>query len=125
MEKMLKTILEEINKVKSQLNKDDLLDDEIYYMNGNDGTEFDMCANDRLCEFGVFYKSEYYAIKFFVNLSGDCHYYLFDKDDPMKVLEEDHVEIYDINVHDLGWYMIDNYDNKQIWDSPIKLNEGE
>lgn len=29
----------------------------IYYMNGNDGTDFDWQANDRTCEFMMFYKS--------------------------------------------------------------------
>ena len=31
-------------------------DGQIYYMNGNDGTDFDWEANDRLCEFYTFYK---------------------------------------------------------------------
>ena len=29
----------------------------IYYMNGNDSTEFDWNMNDRLCEFFVFHKN--------------------------------------------------------------------
>ena len=29
----------------------------IYYMNGNDGTDFDFEMNDRTCEFMSFYKS--------------------------------------------------------------------
>lgn len=30
----------------------------IYYMNGNDGTDFDWECNDRTCEFIVFYEEE-------------------------------------------------------------------
>ena len=39
------------------------LDGKIYYMNGNDGTDFDWEANDRLCEFMVFHENEYGYIK--------------------------------------------------------------
>ena len=36
----------------------------VYYMNGNDGTEFDYYVNDRLCEFMCFYdKNKMGAIK--------------------------------------------------------------
>ena len=32
-------------------------DENIFYMNGNDGTSFDFAVNNRLCEFMLFYKS--------------------------------------------------------------------
>lgn len=50
----------------------------IYYMNGNDGTEFDWEANGRTCEFFVFYKSTELGIgKVFITTSGDLEGYYF------------------------------------------------
>ena len=39
----------------------------IYYMNGNDGTDFDWNANDRCCEFYMFHSNEIGFIKLLVN----------------------------------------------------------
>ena len=44
----------------------------IYYMNGNDGTDFDWNANDRCCEFYMFHSNEIGFIKLFVN-KGDTY----------------------------------------------------
>ena len=39
------------------------LDGKIYYMNGNDGTDFDWKCNERICEFMVFHENEMGYIK--------------------------------------------------------------
>lgn len=44
----------------------------IYYMNGNDGTDFDWNANDRCCEFYMFHSNEVGFIKLCVN-KGDTY----------------------------------------------------
>lgn len=44
----------------------------IFYMNGNDGTDFDWNANDRCCEFYMYHSNEIGFIKLFVN-KGDTY----------------------------------------------------
>lgn len=44
----------------------------IFYMNGNDGTDFDWNANDRCCEFYVYHSNEIGFIKLLVN-KGDTY----------------------------------------------------
>ena len=72
-----------IEKVKSVFvdirNKYPLITDEdlhsngaIFYMNGNDGTDFDWNANDRCCEFYMFHSNEIGFVKLFVN-KGDTY----------------------------------------------------
>ena len=39
----------------------------IYYMNGNDGTDFDWKVNDNCCEFYMFHSNEIGFIKVYVN----------------------------------------------------------
>ena len=62
---------------------------EIYYMNGNDGTFFDWCCNERLCEFFMFFKStEMGFIKVFVNNDDTITGYMYKEnynygDDPI------------------------------------------
>lgn len=53
-------------------------DGAIYYMNGNDSTAFDWEANNRCCEFYLFYKStEMGFIKVFVNSDDTIDGYLY------------------------------------------------
>lgn len=78
-----------INKVIDYFNKarqlypeitNDMLVDggDIYYMNGNDGTEFDWFANDMCCEFYVFYNStEKGFIKVIVKKNDTIHGYVY------------------------------------------------
>lgn len=63
-----KIIKEEIKK--NNINEKELLTG-IYYLNGNDGTTFDITANERLSEIGKLYKNEYYAVKLFLQKNGD------------------------------------------------------
>lgn len=58
----------------------DLLDDsgEIWYANGNDGTEFDWWENGHTCEFMIFYKkSQLGFIKAFVSDKGEIFGWLY------------------------------------------------
>lgn len=67
--KEIKKIIEEEIK-KNNINEKELLTG-IYYLNGNDGTTFDIAANERLSEIGKLYKNEYYAVKLFLQKNGD------------------------------------------------------
>ena len=44
----------------------------IFYMNGNDGTDFDWNANDRCCEFYILHDNKIGFIKLYVN-KGDTY----------------------------------------------------
>jgi hypothetical protein len=104
---------------------DDMLCDEgdgekIYYMNGNDGTDFDWQVNNRLCEFFMFYKeNEYGFIKVFVQKDGTIVGYLYgDKGhaDPVKL------PVKNISKDDAKCFMnlmYQNADRQDKWDKPI------
>ena len=71
--KMLKPIVDTINEIRNEYpiigNE---LDGKIYYMNGNDGTDFDWKCNGRTCEFMVFNDNEMGYIKLDINKSSGC-----------------------------------------------------
>ena len=67
--KEIKKIIEEEIK-KNNINEKELLPG-IYYLNGNDGTTFDIVENGRLSEIGKLYKNGYYAVKLFLQKNGD------------------------------------------------------
>ena len=66
--KLKKFIKEETEK--NNINEKELLPG-IYYLNGNDGTTFDIAANERLSEIGKIYKNEYFAVKLFLQKNGN------------------------------------------------------
>lgn len=76
--KEIKNIMQE--KIKEfNLDKNNILED-IYYLNGNDGTEFDILVNNNLCELAYLYKNEYIAVKSYVCTNGTLLVYTFNKD---------------------------------------------
>ena len=58
---------------------DEMLDSQgaIYYMNGNDGTDFDWNANQRCCEFYMFHKNEKGFIKVHVYVDDEMEAYVY------------------------------------------------
>lgn len=84
----MKTNLEIFRKLKSimqgkiqefNLDKNNILND-IYYLNGNDGTEFDVLVNGNICELCYMYKNNYIAVKSYVCTNGNVWIYTFNKD---------------------------------------------
>lgn len=72
----IKNIME--NKIKEfKLNTDNILDG-MYYLNGNDSTEFDVLVNGNLCELAYIYKDEYIAVKSYVCINGNLWIYTFN-----------------------------------------------
>lgn len=65
----------------------------IFYMNGNDGTEFDFVENGRVCEFMMFYKSTGMGfIKVYISREGIIYGFIYNEDtklsqEPMMKLE--------------------------------------
>ena len=62
---------------KFNLDKDTILDG-MYYLNGNDSTEFDILVNRNICELAYIYKSEYIAVKSYVCTDGKLWIYTFN-----------------------------------------------
>ena len=94
-QQVLDYIRENIRERFPEITDSMLIDDgTIFYMNGNDGTDFDFEMNDRTCEFMSFYKStEYGFFKIFVTRSGliDGYVYLEEGHGEAIRLEPKHV----------------------------------
>lgn len=115
---MLNQIVEIVNEIREEYpiigNE---LDGKIYYMNGNDGTDFDWECNDRLCEFMVFHENEYGYIKLNVNKDNTIDVYVF-ADGGMKPTVELE-KTYKGNVKDFERFMMRKFDNRGLWDESI------
>lgn len=69
----IKTVFADIRKIYPFITDEDLHSNgAIFYMNGNDGTDFDWNINNRCCEFYMYHSNEIGFIKLFVN-KGDTY----------------------------------------------------
>ena len=90
----------------------------IYYMNVNDGTEFDWNMNNRLCEFLVFHKNEMGFIKAFVNMDNSIDMYIFE-DGGMKPTYKFTEEMEGLKSSSFANLMNYIADDEDLWDRPI------
>ena len=106
-------------KVKYNLNDSDLYKNgAVFYMNGNDGTDFDWDANDKVCEFVVFYKeSEMGALKLDFYKNDTVSYYFF-KDGEWNATETGEMDA-PCSVARLACYLYGTFDKKDRWDEEI------
>lgn len=101
-------------------------DGAIFYMNGNNGTEFDWYVNDKLPAFMVFYNDEdnLGAVKLSLCKDGGAEVYLYDEKGK-KFIQEIHQELH-INEEDLvrlAATLKNEADDKSIWNADIeKIN---
>ena len=94
--RIINEVIKYINKARAAYPEitDDLLCDngDVFYMNGNDGTEFDWNVNGRCCELFLFYKStELGFIKVFVNRDNTMTGYAYLNEgngDPIELSKE-------------------------------------
>ena len=69
----IKSVFAEIRKKYPLITDEDLYNNgAIFYMNGNDGTDFDWNANEHTSEFYMFHENEIGFIKLYVN-KGDTY----------------------------------------------------
>lgn len=69
----IKTVFADIREKYPLVTDEDLHNSgAIFYMNGNDGTDFDWDVNDRCCELYMYHKNEIGFIKLYVN-KGDTY----------------------------------------------------
>lgn len=125
---MNKELLTVIGYIETQIKKhyptitnEELCDNgAIYYMNGNDGTDFDWDCNNRVCEFMKFYKStEYGLIKIFVSRKGKIDGYLYKEEGKGKAIELEPIYITESQARAFKKYLMETYDNKGLWDSIV------
>ena len=92
-------------------------DGNIYYMNGNDGTEFDWEMNYRVCEFIVWHENENGYIKLFVNRDGSIEGYVY----PSGEMKPRHTitSKYPYDTQELYELLLREFDGKNIYDKPI------
>ena len=99
---------------------DDMLDSNgaIYYMNGNDSTQFDWSCNNRLCEFYVFHKNEIGFIKAFVNSDNTIDMYIYE-DAGMSPTYKFTKEMENLKASSFANLMNYIADDNNLWDKPI------
>ena len=69
----IKSVFAEIREKYPLITDEDLLENgAIFYMNGNDGTDFDWNANEHTSEFYIYHENEIGFIKLYVN-KGDTY----------------------------------------------------
>lgn len=126
IKKMITEILDEMDRLMRRylpdVKPEDLVQNgNTFYMNGNDGTDFDWNANGRTCEFMRFYeKTEYGAIKAYIRDDGNLDGYIWGNDGLEKGTRID--TTYSIgceNAKELCKWLIKNKDDKEMWDEVI------
>lgn len=91
----------------------------VYYMNGNDGTDFDFSVNNRLCEFMVFYSnSEMGFIKILVNSDNSIDVYIYD-DGATSPKEHYTDELECVEAKEFALVMYNIADLNRLWDMNI------
>lgn len=117
----IKTYINEARKQYPEITDDILCDNgAIYYMNGNDGTDFDWFCNNRCCEFYLFYKeTEYGFLKVFVYENGKMDGYVYlDKGHGDAIYLPERNLTPDDALY-LASLLYLEADKKKIWDSTV------
>ena len=128
MNKVILMIKEMINnsitKYLPDVKSNDLEDNgTIYYMNGNNGTEFDWYANEKLSNFMVFYndKDNLGAVKLIVYKSCNIYLYIYGERGNKLVKEvKNSLDVTYDELLDLAIILKNETDEKCIWDSDVK-----
>lgn len=99
---------------------DDMLDSQgaIYYMNGNDGTDFDWNANQRCCEFYIYHKNEIGFIKLYVEVGDTVTIYVYPNGE-MSAVETIEKKLDKGDSLYLATLLYEKADRKYIYDSII------
>lgn len=98
------------------------LDGKIYYMNGNDGTDFDWTCNGRTCEFMMFNEKEMGYIKLTVDDESNVYVYVYQDGGMLPTKEL--TRHYDNNPLELANYLYRVFDMNGLWDETIEEHIG-
>lgn len=94
----------------------------VFYMNGQNGTEFDWYVNDRFPYFMVFYsdKDNLGAVKLALCNTGEVQVYLYsEKGKKLVKTEKEHLDIDKTDMLKLAAVLTREADDKKIWDKNI------
>lgn len=91
----------------------------IFYMNGNDGTDFDWNVNGRCCEFYMYHENEIGFIKLCVNVGDTYTAYVFPNGE-MKAVETIKGNLDEGDSLYLAAILLRKADMNLIWDEDIK-----
>lgn len=94
----------------------------VFYMNGQNGTEFDWYVNDRLPYFMVFYsdKDNLGAVKLALYNTGEVQVYLYgEKGKKLIKTEKEYLDIDKTDMLKLATALTHEADDKKIWDKNI------
>lgn len=108
------------NEYKDITNDMLLNDGAIYYMNGDDGTDFDWEMNGRCCEFFMFYKdTENGFIKVIVTSEDVVYGYHYDNCNKSHGERFEEYKLEDGDSEYLYRLLLQEADDKNIYDEPI------
>lgn len=95
----------------------------IFYMNGNNGTEFDWYVNDKLPAFMVFYDDEdnLGAVKLLLHNNGEVEIYLYDENGK-KLIKRGytHISANETELLTLAAILKNQADDQRIWGADIE-----
>ena len=96
------------------------LEEDIWYMNGNEGTRFDWEWNEHVCEFFRFYKStELGHIKVFLYRSGELTGYSYDEEGRGRPSLLPSIYIGSEKAEEIYNWLLKNADYKSLYDRPV------
>ena len=108
------------NEYKDVTNDMLLNDGDIFYMNGDDGTDFDWEMNGRCCEFFMFYKdSENGFIKVIVTGEDIIYGYHYDNNGKARGERFEEMSLDSGDAEYLYRLLLQEADDKGIYDEPI------
>ena len=126
-EKMIELIKNYINSIIKEhpiKEQGKTIQKDIYYMNGNDGTDFDWEMNYRTCEFMVFYQSEKGLgyCKVYATKDGFLKGVVWDTERYSDGVDTKPIEIGENKAREIKRLCM-QYDNLNIWDKEIATLE--
>lgn len=115
----IKTVFADIRKWYPLITDEDLYGQgDIFYMNGNDGTDFDWNTNERTSEFYVYHSNEIGFIKLFVNKDDTYTAYVYPNGE-MKSVETIKGDLAEGDSLYLAAILYRKADRKYIYDTVI------
>lgn len=125
MKKLLNVVFEYAiaarNKYMPDVKDEELCDyGAFYYMNGNDGTDFDWNCNGRVCEIMQFYKTtELGLLKVYPHADGYIYGYIYGDEGRGEAIVIEPEYIGEKKAKQIKDYLEARFDDNEIWDSII------
>lgn len=118
---IIKKTVDKIRKDYPDITSEMLLDNgHLFYMNGNDGTRFDMEVNEHLCEFCCFYKeSRLCFLKVIPYLNDTLTVYVYGDKEALLPCDKIEISVPRGSIRELGEILLETADLNHFWDKSI------